>query len=104
MYVQYKILDSDGNTVVGDTALTTSGTVTYSTSCMDNFPYLDVNSNGKAHITWCDYRTGDYEIYYTNYQGPPCMPAAAPTLTSIGLIALVGLLSIIAAMSMIRKK
>jgi len=33
-----------------------------------------VDSNGKAHITWCDDREVEdvdfYEVYYTSYQGP----------------------------------
>ena len=105
--VFYMVLDTDGNIEVPETALTTNGSVTYSTYHFDNQPSLDVDSNGKAHTTWCDDRTGYYEVWYTSYQGPPCVPAAVPALTPIGLIALIGLLSVIAAISIstsIRKK
>ncbi len=70
--VYYMVLDTDGNIVVPETALTTLEDVTYSTSYGDNQPSLDVGSDGKAHTTWCGNRTGDYEIWYTTYQGPPC--------------------------------
>ena len=71
-YLYYMVLDTYGNTEVTERTLTTGETVTTSTSW--TVPYLDVDSNGKAHITWCDDRDGDfYEVYYTSYQGPPCL-------------------------------
>jgi hypothetical protein len=66
--INYLILDTDGNTLVSDTALTTNDTAepyTYWT-----IPYLDVDADGKAHIVWSDYRHGNNEVYYTTYQGP----------------------------------
>ena len=72
--VHYMILDSNGNTVVDDRALTTTGTATTTTAW--TIAYLDVDSNGKAHIVWCDNRhmnlDGGWEVYYTSYQGPSC--------------------------------
>jgi uncharacterized repeat protein (TIGR01451 family) len=75
--VHYRVIDTDGNPVIGDTALTTTATVAWSTSNHDHPPYLDVDGNNKAHITWCDDRTGNYEVWYTSYEGPPC-PAPPP--------------------------
>ena len=75
-YLYYMVLDTEGNTEVTERALTTTETVTTSTSW--TVPYLDVDSNGKAHITWCDDRDGDfYEVYYTSYEGPSC-PTPTP--------------------------
>ena len=79
------IVDTDGNTVVGNTPLITEKTATTDTAW--TMAYLDVDANGKAHIVWCDdrdgipvFRGGDgdlrdngdgwYEVYYTSYQGP----------------------------------
>ena len=75
-YLYYMVLDTDGNTEVTERTITTDETVTTSTSW--TVPYLDVDSNGKAHITWCDDRTGDYEVWYTSYEGPSC-PTPTPT-------------------------
>ena len=82
------ILDYDGNTVIADTPLITDKTATTTTKW--TMAYLAVDAKGKAHITWCDDRDGDYEIYYTSYQGPSCAPrpAAVPTLSQWGIIAM----------------
>jgi len=73
-YLYYMVLDTDGNTEVTERTLTTTETVTTSTGW--TVPYLDADSNGKAHIVWCDERhmnlDGGWEVYYTNYEGPPC--------------------------------
>ena len=80
-YLYYMVLDTDGNTEVTERTLTTDETVTTSTAW--TVPYLDVDSNGKAHITWCDNRDGDfYEVYYTNYQGPACLTPPTPSYFS----------------------
>jgi hypothetical protein len=86
------ILDYDGNAVVADTPLITDKTATTTTKW--TMGYLDVDSSGKAHITWCDSRDGDYlvQVYYTSYQGPACPAppshAAVPTLSQSGIIAM----------------
>lgn len=48
-YLYYMVLDTDGNTEVTERTLTTDETVTTSTRW--TVPYLDMDSNGKAHIT-----------------------------------------------------
>ena len=98
--IYYMAVDTDGNIEVPETALTTSGSVTYSTSYFDNQPSLDVDSNGKAHTVWCDDRTEDYEVWYTSYDGPPCeapppppppplAPVGVPTLSPWGAIGMI---------------
>jgi len=64
-------------------------------------PYLDVDSNGKAHITWVDDRDDPsfVEVYYTSYEGPPCeappppppppAPAGVPTLSQWGAMGMI---------------
>jgi len=72
-YLHYMVLDDDGSIVVADTALITEKTLVRTTPW--SLANLDVDSNGKAHIVWCDNRDGgwDYfEVYYTNYEGQPC--------------------------------
>ena len=106
----YMVLDTDGNTVVAETALTTTGSVTTSKGGSEVYgwmvPYVDVDSNGKAHITWVDDRDNpdpvppdeapDFvEVYYTSYEGPPCedqppsAPPGVPALTQWGAIGLI---------------
>ncbi|MBL7033833.1 MAG: T9SS type A sorting domain-containing protein [Candidatus Delongbacteria bacterium] len=63
----FKIMDDLGQEVLPETQLTTDGEVTYSTSAGDNAPNLEVDNNGKAHIVWCDYRDGYYEVYSTSF-------------------------------------
>jgi hypothetical protein len=63
----YMVLDNNGNTVVAETTLTTTGSVTSTASW--TVPYLDVDSKGTAHIVWCDDRDGAYEVYYTGHAG-----------------------------------
>jgi hypothetical protein len=55
------ILDWNGNVVVGDTALTTNKTAF--TTTVWTMAYLDVDSNGKAHIVWCDTRHMDMDNF-----------------------------------------
>jgi len=87
-YLHYMVLDNDGSIVVADSALITEKTLVRTDPW--SLANLDVDSNGKAHIVWCDNRDGgwDYfEVYYTNYEGPPCtcrpefsaMPTTGPT-------------------------
>jgi uncharacterized repeat protein (TIGR01451 family) len=76
-YLHYMVIDNNGNTVTADTAVSTRKTATTSTSFW-TIAYLDVDENDKAHITWCDDRTGDYEVWYTSYEGPPCPPPPPP--------------------------
>ena len=98
----YMVLDTDGNTVVAETALTTTGSVTTSKGGSGVYgwmvPYLDVDSNGKAHITWVDDRDDPsfVEVYYTSYEGPPCEealppsgPPKIPTLSQWGAMAMI---------------
>jgi len=72
--VFYMVLNTYGNIIVPETALTTGSTLGYTHSYADNVIPVAVDSNDKAHAAWCDDRAGDYEIWYTNYQGPPCPP------------------------------
>ena len=76
--VFYMVLDTDGNIIVGERALTTNSTLGYTHSYADNVIPVAVDSNGKAHAAWCDYRDDYYEIWYTSYQGPPCEAPAPP--------------------------
>ena len=72
-YLHYMVLDDDGSIVVADTALITEKTLVRTDPWW--LANLAADANGKAHIVWCDYRDGgwDYfEVYYTNYEGPPC--------------------------------
>jgi len=98
----YMVLDTDGNPVVTERALTTTGSVTTSKggsmAAAWMVPYLDVDSNGKAHITWVDDRddASFVEVYYTSYEGPPCeealppsAPAGIPALTQWGAIGMI---------------
>jgi PKD repeat protein len=71
--VFYMVLDTDGNVVVPETALTTGSTLDYTHDYADNVIPVAVDSNGKAHAAWCDDRSGDAEIWYTTYQGPVCV-------------------------------
>jgi len=66
--VHYMVLDNEGNVIIADTALSTTGDATTSTGW--TLPYLEVDANGKAHVTWCDDRTDDYEVWYTSYEPP----------------------------------
>ncbi|MGB6873556.1 MAG: hypothetical protein WBE46_05420 [Dehalococcoidia bacterium] len=109
----YMVLDTDGNPVVTERALTTTGSVTTSKGGSGGgsgvygwmVPYLDVDSNGKAHITWVDDRDDpsqvppdeepDFvEVYYTSYKGPPCepqppSPVGVPALSQWGAIGMI---------------
>jgi hypothetical protein len=76
--IHYLILDTNGNTLVSETALTTDETAEPTTYW--TIPYLDVDADGKAHIVWSDYRHGENEVYYTTYQGP----APDPNLNADG--------------------
>lgn len=80
--IHYLILDTNGNTLVSDTALTTNETAEPTTYW--TIPYLDVDADGKAHIVWSDYRDGNNEVYYTTYQGPAPDPAPDPILNAGG--------------------
>ncbi len=66
--VHYLVLDNNGNPLVVNTALTTSGTVGSTTDW--TIPYLDVNDDASAHVVWSDYRDGNNEIYFHTYDGP----------------------------------
>jgi len=70
--VFYMVLDTDGNIIVPETALTTGSSLNYTHGYADNVIPVAVDSNNKAHVAWCDNRAGDEEIWYTTYQGPPC--------------------------------
>ena len=61
------IIDTDGNVDGPPTALTTSGSVSYTTSAGDNAPNIDVSADGRARVVWCDDRHGECEVYYTHY-------------------------------------
>ena len=65
--VYFMATDADGVIVEPSTALTSSGSVTYSTSQGDNAPNLDFGPDGKARVVWCDDRDGFYEIYCTSF-------------------------------------
>lgn len=73
--IHYMVMDTNGNTLVSNTALTTNGTAGSTTDW--TIPYLDVNDDAKAHIVWSDYRIGNNEIYFRTYQGP------APDMTLV---------------------
>jgi hypothetical protein len=63
--VYYIVMDTDGDTVVTETALTTDGTANpISTWTMPN---LYVEDGGAAHVVWSDDRNEFNEIYYTTY-------------------------------------
>jgi len=56
--IYYTKLDSNGNTLVDDTRLTTASGYSW---C----PAIAVDTNNNIHITWHDKRDGNWEIYYT---------------------------------------
>jgi PKD repeat protein len=56
--IYYTKLDNSGTTLVDDTRITTN-------SAGSGFPAIMVDSTNKVHITWCDYRNGNWDIYYT---------------------------------------
>ena len=88
--VFYMVVDTDGNIVVSEEALTTGSTLGYTHSYADNVIPVAVDANNKAHAAWCDGRDGYYEIWYTSYQGPPCGLAVggeAYPINQIGLLA-----------------
>lgn len=66
--VHYLVLDNNGDPLVGNTALTSSGTVGSTTDW--TIPYLYVNNDARAHVVWSDYRIGNNEIYFHTYDGP----------------------------------
>ena len=66
--IHYMVLDNNGITLVGNTALTSNGTAGSTTDW--TIPYLDVDADAKAHVVWSDYRIGNNEIYFHTYQGP----------------------------------
>ena len=68
--VFFMLIDTNGDEIVPATAITQVGQVTYSTSYGDNAPNMDVDSEGAAHIVWCDGRDGAYEIYFNGYTYP----------------------------------
>jgi hypothetical protein len=73
------VLDTGGNAMVPETALTTGSTLDYTHSYADNVIPVAVDANNRAHAAWCDDRDGDYaEIWYTSYQGPPCSGPVGP--------------------------
>jgi hypothetical protein len=86
----YMVLDTDGNPIVTETSLTTTGSVTTSKGVSGVYgwmvPYLAVDSNSKAHITWVDDRDDPSsedpiitEVYYTSFEGPSCeAPSSMP--------------------------
>ncbi len=76
--VFYMVLNTYGNIIVSETALTTGSTLGYTHSYADNVIPVAVDANGKAHAAWCDGRDGYYEIWYTTYQGPPCGAPPVP--------------------------
>ncbi len=63
----FMIIDTETNSIVPSTQLTTDGDVTYSTSYGDNAPNIDVDASGMARMVWCDERDGAYEIYSISY-------------------------------------
>ncbi|HEY78460.1 MAG TPA: PKD domain-containing protein [Dehalococcoidia bacterium] len=76
--VFYMILGTDGNIEVPKKELTTGSTLYYTHSYADNVIPVAVDSYGKAHVAWCDDRSGYAEIWYTTYQGPICVVPEAP--------------------------
>ncbi|MBI5787606.1 MAG: hypothetical protein HZA78_01955 [Candidatus Schekmanbacteria bacterium] len=56
--IYYTKLDNNGNTLVDDTRLTF-------TSSLSDEPKLGVDSSGNVHIAWYDDRDGNQEVYYT---------------------------------------
>jgi hypothetical protein len=72
-YLHYMILDWNGNIVVGDTALTAGKTADSGERSYWTMAYLDVDSNGKAHIVWCDNRHLDVDgnDYTEQFGSPP---------------------------------
>ena len=71
-YLHYMILDWNGSVVVGDTALTTNRTAFTTTRW--TMAYLDVDSNGKAHIVWCDTRHMDMYNFDDQLGSPDGQP------------------------------
>jgi hypothetical protein len=55
--VYYTKLDSDGNTIVDDTRLTTGSNNHYGYD-------LVIDAQNNLHVVWVDYRDGNSEIYY----------------------------------------
>lgn len=87
--VFYMVIDTDGNVVVPETALTTGWTLSKTHNYADNVIPVAVDADGKAHIAWCDDRNVDQEIWYTSYQGPSCTPVGgeAYPVKAVGIIA-----------------
>ncbi len=56
--IYYTKLGNNGNTLVDDTRLTFD-------SRFSRVPTIAIDSNNNVHITWHDWRDGNYEIYYT---------------------------------------
>gem|GEM_PF-5985080 len=74
----YQVRDTDSNYIVSR-RLTSTNSVTSSAAW--TVPFLDVDSNGKAHIVWCDGRDGAgvYEVYYTGVTPDPPGPEVEVT-------------------------
>ncbi|MDB9822915.1 hypothetical protein OAC89_04365 [Deltaproteobacteria bacterium] len=66
--IYYGVLDTNGNTIVPNTALTTGGTANPITNW--SMPNLYVDDNGVAHVVWSDDRNEFNEVYYTTYLPP----------------------------------
>jgi hypothetical protein len=64
--IYYRVLNTNGQTLVYNTALTTGGTADPTTYW--TMPYLAVEDDGSAHIVWSDDRYGANEVYYTTYE------------------------------------
>jgi hypothetical protein len=70
----YMVLGKFGIAHTPETALTTTGSVSDVKGNEEAsgwmVPYIEVDSNGKAHMVWLDDRHGDdtvFEVYYTNW-------------------------------------
>ncbi len=66
--IYYVVLDTNGNTIVSNTALTTGGTANPITNW--SMPNLYVDDDGAAHVVWSDDRNEFNEVYYTTYLPP----------------------------------